>query len=130
MTKVGIITHYYGSSNYGGVLQAYALCNFINAIGFEAEQICYNKKDTVTVKRRIGSLLRIMKKALHPRVCYYMLKRRKAFVNFRTNIIRHSENVYTESTADKVILQDKSNYRVVNLNNPFQEDAHCVFPQL
>ena len=97
MTKVGIITHYYGSSNYGGVLQAYALCNFINAIGFEAEQICYNKKDTVTVKRRIGSLLRIMKKALHPRVCYYMLKRRKAFVNFRTNIIRHSENVYTES---------------------------------
>lgn len=31
------------------------------------------------------------------------------------------ENVYAESTADKIILQDKSNFRVVNLNNPFQE---------
>lgn len=102
MTKVGIITHYYGSSNYGGVLQAYALCNFINSIGFEAEQICYNKKDTVTFRRRIGSLLRSIKKAMHPKVFYYMLKRRKAFLNFRTNIIRHSEKVYTEANLKEL----------------------------
>ena len=37
------------------------------------------------------------------------------------------KNVYTESTADKVILQDKSNYRVVNLNNPFQETQTSYF---
>ena len=29
MKQIGIITHYYGSKNYGGVLQSYALCQFL-----------------------------------------------------------------------------------------------------
>lgn len=37
------------------------------------------------------------------------------------------KNVYAESMADKVILQDDSNFRVVNLNNPFQETQTSYF---
>lgn len=41
MKKVGIITHYYGSHNIGGLLQSYALCLALNQLGVDAEQICY-----------------------------------------------------------------------------------------
>ena len=33
MNKVGIITHFYKSNNYGGVLQAYAFINFLKKQG-------------------------------------------------------------------------------------------------
>ena len=39
--KIGILTHYYKSLNYGGVLQAYALATFLRSRGYEAEQISY-----------------------------------------------------------------------------------------
>lgn len=40
--KVGIVTHYYKSRNYGGNLQAYALCKYLNSLpDVSAEQICY-----------------------------------------------------------------------------------------
>ncbi|CBK88168.1 hypothetical protein EC1_04960 [Faecalitalea cylindroides T2-87] len=42
--KVGIITHYYKSTNYGGLLQAYALCTFLQKKGYNVEQICYDKQ--------------------------------------------------------------------------------------
>lgn len=42
--KVGILTQYYKSHNYGGLLQAYALVKVIESIGFSAEQICYDSK--------------------------------------------------------------------------------------
>lgn len=40
--KTGIVTMYYDSSNYGGNLQAYALCKYLNDSGFPAEQVCYS----------------------------------------------------------------------------------------
>lgn len=39
--RVGIITHFHGSTNYGGVLQAYALRKVIADMGYEAEQLRY-----------------------------------------------------------------------------------------
>ena len=41
--RIGIITHYYKSLNYGGVLQAYALCRYLSEQGYEAQQICYDR---------------------------------------------------------------------------------------
>ena len=41
--KVGIVTHYYHSENYGGNLQAYALCRVIQGLGHEVEQISYKR---------------------------------------------------------------------------------------
>ena len=39
--KVGIISHYYQSRNYGGTLQAYALARYLCSNGYEAEQVSY-----------------------------------------------------------------------------------------
>lgn len=39
--KIGILTHFYHSLNYGGMLQSYALTVFLNRNNFDAEQICY-----------------------------------------------------------------------------------------
>ncbi len=44
--KVGIITLYHNSNNYGGLLQAYALCRLINQKGFDAEIIDYDFSTT------------------------------------------------------------------------------------
>lgn len=43
MKKIGIITMYYKSKNYGGVLQAYALAEYLKDKGFDIEQICYKE---------------------------------------------------------------------------------------
>ncbi len=42
--KIAILTEYYNSNNYGGVLQAYALTKVLNKeFGMAAEQLCYQK---------------------------------------------------------------------------------------
>ena len=40
--RVGILTMYYNSANYGGLLQAYALVRYLNNKGVEAKQITYD----------------------------------------------------------------------------------------
>ena len=45
MKKVGVITHYYNSLNYGGNFQAYALVKFLNDNGCNAVQIPYDRSD-------------------------------------------------------------------------------------
>jgi len=44
MKKIGILTMYYNSINYGGTLQAYALQRYLENKGFESKQICFQKK--------------------------------------------------------------------------------------
>ena len=58
MRKIGIITHYYNSKNYGGVLQAYALCAFLRKEGYDAEQVQFDKEYGKGLKRRIGNACR------------------------------------------------------------------------
>lgn len=41
-TKIGILTQYYNSHNYGGLLQSYAMVQVLGDLGFYAEQISYN----------------------------------------------------------------------------------------
>ena len=54
--KIGILTHYYNSANYGGVLQSYALCKYLNDHGAEAKQVCYDasvKRNPPMVKLKL-----------------------------------------------------------------------------
>ena len=37
--RIGIVSMYHNSRNYGGLLQAYALCEFLNSCGYDAKQI-------------------------------------------------------------------------------------------
>lgn len=39
--KIGILTHYYRSLNYGGMLQSYALVKYLEKKGYPAEQLRY-----------------------------------------------------------------------------------------
>ncbi len=79
--KIGIITHFHESINYGGVLQAFSLCKFLNDNGFIAEQILFDFKSKPvtlksTLKHKIASIiLKIMLK-----------KRLFRFNRFRNNI--------------------------------------------
>ena len=44
MKRVGIITMYHNSENYGGILQAYALAKKINLLGGSAKQISFDTR--------------------------------------------------------------------------------------
>ena len=121
--KIGIITHYYDSTNYGGNLQAYALCVFLSEQGYVAEQICFplferSSKDRFISKSGKEICQSVARKAkrllllLFKRKClktesvkyqkYYQLKK-KAFDNFNLNLIPHSKKLYSNDTIDETI---------------------------
>ena len=121
--KIGIITHYYDSTNYGGNLQAYALCVFLSVQGYEVEQICFPLFERSSMDRFISksgkeifqSAARKAKRLLlllFKRKClktesikyqnYYQTKK-KAFYNFNHNLIPHNENVYTSGNIGETV---------------------------
>ncbi|MBE5828518.1 MAG: polysaccharide pyruvyl transferase family protein [Butyrivibrio sp.] len=53
--KIGILTDYNGNTNYGGVLQAYALQKIISSFGYGCEQIQY--KFIISQKQKIQKSL-------------------------------------------------------------------------
>ncbi len=128
MKKIGIITHYYKSVNYGGNLQAYALCKALSSMGYDAEQICFIvtklRKDNffkrlkrmlsrglfrffsnlfVHVKLKFRAL--IHKKRDHDVDVKYQvsLRKREAFEYFNSKMIPHSENVYYADTIQECV---------------------------
>ena len=109
MKKVGIITHYYGSQNYGGLLQAYALCKKLNALGYDAEQIQYIHKDVGepnnAVRKwstnRIANALKIRISRVKEKDFFSNMKKRsKAIEEFRKNI-PHSFEIYSKDTISQ-----------------------------
>ena len=80
--KIGITTHYYKSNNYGGNLQAYALCRWLKQNGHQAEQICFSIElqpiDTFCIKKSF-------KDKLHDII-----------INFKVFVynILHGKNIY------------------------------------
>lgn len=109
MTRIGIITHYYGSTNYGGNLQAYALCKALNNGGCIAEQISFNP-NVVSAKQKKGfkGFLRTVKRSLlsalnKSKNNKSVEKRAEAFYNFNQNMIPHSTRVYTIDTIGECV---------------------------
>lgn len=112
LKKIGIITHYYKSRNYGGNLQAYALCRFLSGEGFQAEQISYHMSTMLaSPPPKVTSRL---KKLLQPKKVLDFVTRRVAgrllrgrfdaryatIDRFNRQQIPHSETVYTAQTID------------------------------
>ena len=114
--RIGILTHYYNSTNYGGSLQAYALCKALEQMGHEAQQVCidhslgcYNLLDTsrlAPIKRMVGKPVKKWIKTsvrwLSPgkNKAYRMKQQRhntllKAFSSFNQGMTPHSTQVYT-----------------------------------
>lgn len=110
--KIGIITLYYRSTNYGGNLQAYALEKYLNKSGYNAEQISYRMgsanvvssefiKSGVVKKAKIlrNSYLKLIgcaKYILSNSSIYKEIQARdKAVLSFNTAKIKHSNFEYS-----------------------------------
>lgn len=106
MKQIGIITHFYGSENYGGVLQSYALCQFLRNQGFDAEQIQYDKDKGESIKRRLGKIYRYtlsIPRRIKQKSIYREIKERKAvFALFRDKQVCHSKEVFAKDLLHKL----------------------------
>lgn len=117
--KIGILTVYYKTINYGAMLQAYALVKCINNMGYNAEQVTYDRfrdsddvfevLDSAGHLSRIYQLFQIIKRngILYP-VKYYLhkkkafdtsvrekIKKRRQSIERFGNSIPHSAEIYT-----------------------------------
>ena len=96
LKKVAIITYYYKSINYGGNLQAYALCKKLNDMGGNAEQICFDAQASNSFSKRIKNVLRrvvnLFRREQNTKFNKKLYeKREKAFFNFNSILTIHSQ---------------------------------------
>lgn len=110
--KIGIITHYYNSKNYGGLLQAYALCRFLNEEGHEAKQICYdryyelpfwNKYNFLTAHKYL--IRRFISKHYKRIVNCRKNQNAKLIKDFATLKIPHTAKVYNSKNLHKAATE-------------------------
>lgn len=108
--NIAILTRYYNSENYGGVLQAYALNRYIRELGYPCETLQYDSaqnagysrrvsgKNGLTARKIIGyAYLKgrsILRRPIEKRVKARLRARSAAFAAFRRDMIPHSDSVY------------------------------------
>lgn len=108
MKKVGVITHFHGSMNYGGVLQACALCRVLKEMDVEAEQIRFTM-DYIR-KRSLGqTLLKLMNPVLVRDFAEYKIRafwrsrnlgnRGKAFRSFNADHVPSTQRVFNPDSV-------------------------------
>ncbi len=121
MKKVGIVTFYHNSSNYGGNFQAYALCKFLNKNNIPAEQIAFTYKRAKNSEPMVHKLKRkgfsgVVKQfsnkidtALHrKKIAEIRRTRSQVFSNFQNTLIPHCDTVYSY----KNISECKNDYDI------------------
>lgn len=124
--RVGILTHYYDSQNFGGNLQAYALCRALNSLGADAEQVSFSLRSQkydeyehipqpprhkrILKKLRLNYILawlrakRLQKWAKKQERIFNISARRKAaFENFNKVQIPHSSEIYSNSNIQSCL---------------------------
>lgn len=117
MKRIGIITQYYRSINYGGNLQSYALCVVLNNMDYSAEQICYSYKREkgngifqIMTRKGVKEIGEIVYRKVRTLFCKKDIRgieksenlKQKAFYKFNNELIPHSKNVYFNETIAKV----------------------------
>ena len=119
---IGIITHYFNSINYGGLLQSYALCNVIKNLGYNCEQISddiyseiiTNRKNMSTFRKIIRYGRALTRVRINACRCIRYLNKDKfkirdnVFKQFRNNVIPHSD-VCAQSQLESIV----NNYDVI-----------------
>ena len=108
--KIGILTHYYNSVNYGGNLQAYALCKVLEDMGHRPQQLQIDMTrgyqnllaPQSPWKQRLKGLLKLPARLLLPSYRKKWQAQRAtrqrleaAFSRFNRQRIPHSDRVYT-----------------------------------
>lgn len=103
MNRIAIVTQYHNSRNYGGTLQAYALCRVLNEMGADCEQLSYhiehyqknNQLKANGVRRIVKALLNQIKKKS-------IIHRAELFDDFLDRI-PHSKRVYNDENIKEAI---------------------------
>ena len=119
--KIGILTHYYGSTNYGGNLQAYALCKVLEGLGHQPQQVQIDHSIAYEnllqpkkrgFKHKIKQLAKPVARLLIPsyRKKWQAQKATRqrlaaAFSRFNRELIPHSDQVYTPKTIHQALGQ-------------------------
>lgn len=115
--RIGIVTMYYNSTNYGGLLQAYSLTMYLNNHGYDAKQIVYDfyadgenltapprtkkQKAIIGIKRKVkGTLLKI-EGTIHG--IGNLQKKRHQICKQFTESIPHTDKVYKLSELKETI---------------------------
>ena len=124
--KIGILTHYYKSTNYGGNLQAYALAKFLCDRGFDAEQICYKRINDLLFGNRScpqNIFITFAKQAVNWIRKWNINKRNMYIRQFNQDEIPHSRTVYTKDTLHA--LGDKYDLLIVGSDQVWHPKAVC-----
>lgn len=99
---IGIITMFYHSSNYGGILQAYSLTQCLLKRGIKAEQIRYNHFTAFPIKKRvrigINKVISIIRNPEYFNTLIRINRRKKIVFRTSEDTIPHSNKVYSEQT--------------------------------
>ncbi len=97
--KIGIITYYYGTTNYGGILQAYALCRYLKDKGVCSEQISYDYDTKIIRRSWLYKIKDGIKKILYSNLRANdekkALEKKEAFKKFDECFINSSKEIYT-----------------------------------
>lgn len=106
--KIGILTHFHKSINYGGVLQAYALCRYLEKQGHTANQILYTAQvrrldpPELTLKDKCQKIIkRIQRKCNAVRNTAVKNRMESLFFPFR-DFVPHTENEYTKQNITEL----------------------------
>lgn len=123
ITKIAIVTQYHNSFNYGGNLQAYALCKKISQLNYEVEQLSFkieytntqgekhSEENTFFTRLKISLGYRIKKLFLpqvrHSERAYmnYILPRQALISAFNQKCIPHCEKVYTNKNIAEALSE-------------------------
>ncbi len=124
MKKIGIVTHYYKSINYGGNLQAYALCKMLSKMGYSAEQIQLEnianapfakrflqnfRESPIKATKKVFSIVcgktlgRLKKDEKSTAMEKAIQQRHNAFNHFNSELIPHSDKVYTNDNIKEAL---------------------------
>ena len=116
MKKIGILTFFYNTINYGGALQAYALSKVLNDKGFHAEQISYkiqstNQHESILHRIKRKGVLSIAAKLIDMVYCKLNANRiaklkeqkQEAFKHFTGEMIPHTEKIYTSNIIKETV---------------------------
>lgn len=113
---VGVISLFYNSTNYGGVLQSYALTEVLNSLDVNARQICYQRVRNSSKKRFLkifnpGKLCRFVKDEIRnlkngkklEKVKAAAIKRDAPFSLFVAANIPKTDKVYNQNTIREAL---------------------------
>ena len=121
MAKIGILTLYHENYNYGGILQACALCNVLNNMGHECEVLSYSDSfnpvyPSMTKRIQQYGVVELFKKVKEKVSAKIGSKEFSQIFQQRKTKIEEFKNTHIPSTThynDELLLKNYSDFDVL-----------------